>query len=471
MWAIRTTEGKKRKTYSVRWIVGGQEQHDTFATFALADAFRAKLIGYQQKGAAFDLATGLPEPMLRELNAQSWFSHVLAYTSMKWENSSPNSRKSMADTLATVTPALVRQDRNPPPTAELRLAVWSWLARPPARSAGGPPPEVRDALRWLERNSIALADLEDRTTGPELVRAALNALARKTTGGKAMPNTVARRRAVFFNSLGYAVELGRLATNPIDTVAWRSAKAVETVDRRVVVNPDQAERLLAAVGEQGEMGARLVAFFALIYYAATRPAEAIGLDERGLSRLPASGWGELLLSRSVPRSGVAWSNTGRSREVRGLKHRAEADIRPVPAHPRLVAHLHRHVDRYGFAPDGRLLHGPRGGQINESSYLPVWSKARAAVFSPAELASPLARRPYDLRHAAVSTWLNAGVPATQVAEWAGQSVEVLLRVYAKCIAGQAEQALGRIEQATGLTGPEADVFLRSNDRQEPETGA
>lgn len=31
----------------------------------------------------------------------------------------------------------------------------------------------------------------------------------------------------------------------------------------------------------------------------------------------------------------------------------------------------------------------------------------------------LARRPYDLRHAAISGWLNAGVPVTQVAEWAG----------------------------------------------------
>ena len=56
--------------------------------------------------------------------------------------------------------------------------------------------------------------------------------------------------------------------------------------------------------------------------------------------------------------------------------------------------------------------------------------------------------PYDLRHAAVSTWLNAGVPAPQVAEWAGHSVGVLLRVYAKCITGQQEDAKRRIEAAT-----------------------
>jgi hypothetical protein len=35
------------------------------------------------------------------------------------------------------------------------------------------------------------------------------------------------------------------------------------------------------------------------------------------------------------------------------------------------------------------------------------------------------------RPAAVSTWLNGGIPPTDVAAWAGQSVEVLLRIYAK----------------------------------------
>lgn len=58
-----------------------------------------------------------------------------------------------------------------------------------------------------------------------------------------------------------------------------------------------------------------------------------------------------------------------------------------------------------------------------------------------------AKVPYHLRHAAVSLWLNAGVPATQVAECAGHSVHVLLKVYAKCIDGQDEAARKRIEAA------------------------
>jgi hypothetical protein len=47
----------------------------------------------------------------------------------------------------------------------------------------------------------------------------------------------------------------------------------------------------------------------------------------------------------------------------------------------------------------------------------------------------------------VSTWLNGGVPAPQVAAWAGHSVDVLLRVYAKCIAGQEDAVRRRVEEA------------------------
>jgi hypothetical protein len=56
-------------------------------------------------------------------------------------------------------------------------------------------------------------------------------------------------------------------------------------------------------------------------------------------------------------------------------------------------------------------------------------------------------------HACVSTWLNGGVPATQVAEWAGHSVEVLLKVYATCLDGQDEIARRRVQEALGHHSP------------------
>ena len=164
--------------------------------------------------------------------------------------------------------------------------------------------------------------------------------------------------------------------------------------------------------------------------------------------LPDQGWGELLLTNSEPRSGTWWTDSGSARQRRELKHRPLGETRLVPLHPELVALLTQHLKKYPPGLDGRIFTGPRGGIFNDRAYLKIFHKARAAAFTKSEAASLLARRPYDLRHAAVSTWLNAGVPAPQVAEWAGHSVDVLLRVYAKCISGQQEEAKRRIEEAT-----------------------
>jgi hypothetical protein len=67
----------------------------------------------------------------------------------------------------------------------------------------------------------------------------------------------------------------------------------------------------------------------------------------------------------------------------------------------------------------------------------------------------MAGRPYDLRHAAVSLWLNGGVSPTEIAKRAGHSLEVLLRVYAKCVHGQEEIANQRIEEVLSADIPVA----------------
>jgi hypothetical protein len=69
------------------------------------------------------------------------------------------------------------------------------------------------------------------------------------------------------------------------------------------------------------------------------------------------------------------------------------------------------------------------------------------ALTEAQAASPLARRPYDLRHAAASLWLNAGVQPTEVARRLGHSVAVLLRVYANCVDGEQDVVNERIALA------------------------
>jgi integrase len=256
------------------------------------------------------------------------------------------------------------------------------------------------------------------------------------------------------------VELKLLGQNPIKNLKWRAPRMAWEVDRRVVVNPRQARALLEAVRGQQPSGPRLVAFFGVLYYSALRPEEAVGLRRRDVvlpdaiddSAAQSGGepddlWGELHLRAARPEIGKQWTDEGFGREDRGLKHRAEGESRRVPCPPALTRLLRGHLAQFTGEPADLLFRGVKGRPLTTITYRRAWDRARLTALSAEEYRSPLARRPYDLRHACLSTWLNGGVAATQVAEWAGHSVEILLRVYAKCLEGQDEIAKRRIAAA------------------------
>ena len=183
---------------------------------------------------------------------------------------------------------------------------------------------------------------------------------------------------------------------------------------------------------------------------------------------PADNWGELRFCSAAPEVGTEWTDDGTRREQRHLKSRPVGEWRRVPVAPPLTRILRAHLQTFGTGPGGRVFSGVQGAELASITYRRAWDKARHAALTSAEhqltcvdwpcptvRASPLARRVYDLRHACVSTWLNGGVSPAQVAEWAGHSVAVLLKVYAKCIDGQDQIAKKRIEEALRVTGGEA----------------
>jgi integrase len=452
IWSIRkhesTSKSKKRAkpatTYSLRWVVGGETHCLSFATQALADGYRSSLVTATRQGEAFDTESGEPISWKKQAEPElgpTWFEHALAYVEMKWPRVSGNFRAGIADALTTVTVELVHDRPGRPLPDVLRAALRGWAFNLPKRGSE-PDPEAQHAIAWVRGASLQLADLSDTA----VTRRALDSLALRLDGKPAAAKTVTRKRATLYNALRYAVELDLLPGNPIDRVQWAAPKVAEAVDRRVVANPDQARAIIAEVKA---IRPDLEAFFGCLYFAALRPAEAVALVDTACE-LPEKGWGRLDLAKSSPRVGRAWTDSGDTHDDRGLKHRASNDARSVPIPPELVLMLRRHLGTIGTHDGGRLFWGTRDhGLLAESVYGPVWHKARAKALSKAQAATKLAARPYDLRHAAVSLWLNAGVPATEVADRAGHSVHVLLKVYAKCIDGQEAAVNGRIMKALG----------------------
>jgi len=441
-------KGVKVTTYRVRWKTGHRDWREGFRNAALADSFRSSLLTAARKGEAFSLTTGRPMSWERTESALSWYDLALAYTAAKWPHAAPNHRKSIAEALTDATEAMLAAGEVPYRIDEIRRALRTWAFSDRLRGTAEPPEDLVALVHWLKTATVPLSELARPKTGAACCRAMLERISCKQDRTAAAANTANRKRAVLNNLMQYAVETSALPANPLKTIGWTRPRTLKSVDPRTVVSSAQARRLLAAVGHQGERGERMVAFFGCMYYAALRPEEAVELRPENLVSLPDQGWGELLLTGAEPRSGTSWTDSGSARQRRELKHRPRGETRPVPIHLELVALLAQHVKKYPPRPDGRIFTGPRGGIFNDRAYLKIFHCARAAAFTPGESASLLATRPYDLRHAAVSTWLNAGVPAPQVAEWAGHSVDVLLRVYAKCVYGQQHDAKRRIEEAT-----------------------
>jgi integrase len=119
--------------------------------------------------------------------------------------------------------------------------------------------------------------------------------------------------------------------------------------------------------------------------------------------------------------------------------------------------LRHHLADHGTAPDGRLFRGTRGGHLSESVYGRAWHTARHTALGPTLAATPLARRPYDLRHAALTLWLNATSQPAEIAARAGNTPRVLHDTYQHCTHSQHDFVSQQIEDAldTGTTSTPA----------------
>ena len=135
---------------------------------------------------------------------------------------------------------------------------------------------------------------------------------------------------------------------------------------------------------------------------------------------------------------------------RGHWRRALRDASASAAGNTLTVVLHEHIERFGFAPNGKLFVGERNKtELPKGTINRTWREARRAVFTPDVYASPLAATPYDLRHACISFWIVAGVDPATAAKWAGQSIEILFRIYAAWLSGQDKALRKNIEDAYG----------------------
>ncbi len=450
VWKTRVYKGTRGATYTVRWSVDGREFTEPFKNRTQSESFRSVLMSAARSGEAFSNHTGRPLSMRRQDYSTTWYQLACDYADRKWPRLAATTRRTVSEALTAATMFMIISDGQQPDGARIRAALNRWGYNTLRRDATDKPEWVTETLRWVAGHTRPAADLEDRDT----LRGLLDGIAHRLDGSPRSAAVASRWRKIIGNLAEYAVERDILTENPVSQAGRKAPQRTSmVVDRRRVVNPTQAWTLLDAVAAQGPTGQRLHAYFGCLYYAGLRPEEAAALTEDQLD-LPAEGWGWLHLAGAKPHVGREWTDSGEARDNRPLKQRSIGETRPVPSPPQLTALLHQHLDKFASTSDGRLFVGERA-----THHLPAftvnrtWARARATVFGDRAGSLPIAARPYDLRHAAVSTWLKSGIGPTQVAEWAGHSVDVLLKIYAKCIDGDLESNRRRIDSALARHQP------------------
>ncbi|MGW7065993.1 tyrosine-type recombinase/integrase [Streptomyces sp. NPDC054855] len=386
----------------------------------------------------------------------SWYKFAVEYVYARWAQLGGNSRKNMARTLMATTIALLRSQPAHIDPVALRTALREWAFNANRRPEA--PRDVATILRWVERNSLSVSVWED----PEQAEDVLRALDTRLDGKQAAAWSRKRHRRVLNVAMKYAIRRRILRTNPLPKgrdSGMATTRTTGAVDKRSLLNPEQAAALLGWIRRRPRGGPRLHAFFATLYYCAPRPEEAVAMRVSDV-RLPAADdadqWCELLIHRATPEVGRQWTDTGEIHEVRDLKGRAEGDTRTVPGHPALTRILRAHIEAEDLKPGDLLFQGEKGGILAGSVIRRAWRSARAAVLAPHVFDSPTGKRVYDIRHTRLTKWLNDGIPPAQVADWAGNSVPVLLATYARCVEGQLPDLKKRLEAAGDLPEVETD---------------
>lgn len=423
----RAASAKHSKPWIVRWAVDGRSRSRSFRTSGEATRYRSLLVAAHHGGEKFDRESCEPvswQPRSEPLQVHVWARRWLAEQWNEWQ---PRTRVSAVEALARFVPLAIVGSAQAPPGALRRHLVRTL---PPDVEVDSSDP----CEQWLARASLCLEDL-DRALLADVDRR----LGLGDAGQALSAWTSARHRKVARACIRRAVELDVLSADP-----WPPApkgrsrrKAVRTrkaVDVRVLPDPQTMMRAIAAIPSHQPASRMYQVLVAVMYFGGLRPSEAIMLRPCALV-LPDVGWGRI----EVREADISFDEPGEPK----------TGERSVPIPPVLVEMLRAWIDQKAIGSEDLLFRTRNDRRPTASNWARTWQRALRQIGH-----RPL--RVYDIRHAAATTWLAAGVPLGEVARRMGHSVETLVSTYVGALTGDEQLANERIDAALAPT-PRPDL--------------
>ena len=453
--------GKSVKCWNVRGHADGAQWFRRFtapeATAEMAKRYARDLVADFESGLLWDSAAKrFVEPVAERCSSVwDWTSKYWGLQVSMWE---PASRAWASRSLTRAVLGLLTAKA---PTAP--KFVHDALA---ATFSPNPTPASAEALAWLDTYSMPI-----NMVSHDHIENLLSAHRAKNNGEPVAPATEKRFASDLQACWRAALGRGLIATNPWEAVkvarktkrkgrVEKGVAGVQPVDPDVVLSPTQVLKLAEVVATTTPTAGRYRAFVATMGLCGPRPSEACALtigdvelppEQSSLDtgKPPASGW--LTIRRTQRVVGSRWITDDEDPNYGPLKGRDSDEDRRVPIPSSLVPVLRKHIAAYRAeaGADDLLFTAVKGGPISLTRFgRDHWNRARAIMFAGNSTLANLHR--HDLRHAACSTWLNAGVPLKVCTRWSGhQSVKVFLDIYQGILPGSEDEAIKQLESWLG----------------------
>ena len=437
--ARTTRRGREVVAHDLRFEIDGHQFSRRFNRKGEADTFGKQLDKDFVAGRLFDpqkrvfVEAGDLAPA-----APTVLSTTEAFVNERWPGWSPKSRREAVRYLNHARRGLLRDGAPEPPSS-----VTHYLQTASLRPETEMDERAAEGRAWLEEWSVAVNEVT-----PEQARA----LVQQHAGDLAAASQrrmLAALRAWWRQLLADGhVTRDVFANVKLTGQGKRKASGVQPVDADLVLTPRQVLELADAMPSERDAVLVLV-----MGYAGLRGGEAVGLtrddlssDERG--RL----W--IRVRRSARSEAKQWRAASDDPAWGPAKHRDEGDARyaPIPAVP-----VARRVGAFADTrPAGALLFThAKGKRLDRDVWRRrVWAPVRDELFGDDDRLAQLT--PHDLRHAAATMWLQAGVSLPLARRWGGwASTSVLLDVSAGVMPSEDADALDRVEQSLFSASTEA----------------
>lgn len=410
---VKRRKDKLKRQWYFSWSFAGRETSRSFQTEGQAEKERARLMMAVDSGERFSHETLLPVSWSFEnLTVAKVAKEFVDVMKPKW---APKTRQSNLWPIAEALVILVPKRASSPPDG-IYQDILDWLME-----------DDKECPMWLARNSRDIRECTESVCTPAMDQLSV----RRESSTYKSANTVTRYRRAVRQLFEFAAKREYLSTNTWPQAARGKKTRAEMAPNsksREKLTVDQILDIIAKMKNHQPTSRDYRTLAYIIWYTGMRPSEARALRIE-MCILPNKGTGSATVAENVQGGHKRfWMDHDKPIDLPKT-----GEIRTVPLTEDLVTIIREHI---GTRTSGLICQTKDGKTISEANFERAWSRCRNEGST---------YRLYDLRHTHASLAIRAGASPDKIAQWLGNSKDVLIQYYLEELADDEARAMAIYE--------------------------